>query len=147
MWLTSPAPSAYGGGAHIFDSLAFFDVSPRCERQPHLLAHTPGLIHALPLRAAQRGPHRLPVVIDRSGRCSSSSTRPEVEGAVRDPSGKLEIAHARLENGQPILLDEGKIIRAQHTPTATPAAKTTPRRAEKNEEPAHGPGIGPGAEI
>ena len=28
MWMTSPAPPTYGGGAHIFDSPAFFDVSP-----------------------------------------------------------------------------------------------------------------------
>ena len=28
MWATSPAPPSYGGGAHIFDSPGFFDVSP-----------------------------------------------------------------------------------------------------------------------
>ena len=33
----------------------------------------------------------------------------------------MEIAHVRLENGRPILLDrEGKVIAAQHTGAATP---------------------------
>jgi len=129
MWLTSPAPSAYGGGAHIFDSPAFFDVSPPdASGNRTFLAHTPGLIHAFPLRAAQRGPHRLPVVIDLSGRLLEfNPPDPKLKPLVRDPSGKLvEIAHARLENGRAILLDaEGKVIQAQHAPTATPAAKAT----------------------
>jgi hypothetical protein len=29
LWVTSPAPSFYGGGDHIFNSPTFFDVSPR----------------------------------------------------------------------------------------------------------------------
>ncbi len=135
MWLTSPAPSAYGGGTHIFDSPAFFDVSPPDgSGNRTFLAHTPGLIHAFPLRAAQRGPHRLPVVIDRSGRLLEfNPPDPTLKALVRDPSGKLvEIAHARLENGRPILVDvEGKVIQAQHTPTATRAAKATPPAEQK----------------
>jgi hypothetical protein len=127
MWLTSPAPSAYGGGAHIFDSPAFFDVSPPdASGNRTFLAHTPGLIHAFPLRASQRGPHRLPVVRDRSGRLLEfNPPDPKLKPLVRDPSGKLvEIAHARLENGRPILLDlEGKVIQAQHAATATPVAE------------------------
>lgn len=127
MWLTSPAPSAYGGGAHIFDSPAFFDVSPPdASGNRTFLAHTPGMIHAFPLRAAQRGPHGLPVVVDRSGRLLEFNPPDlKLKPLVRAPSGNVvEIAHARLENGQPILLDvEGKVIQAQHTPTATPLAK------------------------
>jgi hypothetical protein len=127
LWLTSPAPSAYGGGAHIFDSPAFFDVSPPdASGNRTFLAHTPGLIHAFPLRAAQRGPHRLPVVIDRSGKLLEfNPPDPKLKALVRDPSGKLvEIAHARLENGRTVLLDqEGKVIQAQHTATATSVAE------------------------
>src|SRR5216117_2046301 len=42
MWLTSPASSAYGGGAHIFDSPAFYDVSPPdASGNRTFLAHTP----------------------------------------------------------------------------------------------------------
>ncbi|HEX9254296.1 MAG TPA: hypothetical protein VF938_02075, partial [Candidatus Angelobacter sp.] len=60
LWLTSPAPSTYGGGAHIFDSPAFYDVSPPDgSGNRTFLAHTPNFIRAfpLPLRVAQRGPH------------------------------------------------------------------------------------------
>jgi len=127
MWLTSPAPSAYGGGAHIFDSPAFYDVSPPdASGNRTFIAHTPGLIRAFPLRAAQRGPHRLPVVIDRSGRLLEfNPPDPKLKPLVRDPSGKLvEIAHVRLENRRFILLDrEGKVIQAQHAETVVPAAE------------------------
>src|SRR5258708_10498268 len=127
MWLTSPAPSAYGGGAHIFDSPTFFDVSPPdAGGNRPFLAHTPGLIRAFPLRAAQRGPHRLPVIMDRSRRLLEfNPPDPKLKPLVRDPSGKLvEIAHVRLENGRSILLDrEGKVIEAQHAATVVPAAE------------------------
>ena len=127
MWLTSPAPSAYGGGAHIFDSPAFFDVSPPdASGNRTFLAHTPGLIHALPLRAAQRGPHGLPVIMTTSRQLLEvKPPDPKLKPLVRDPSGKLvEIAHVRLENGRPILLDqEGKIIAAQHVATVVPTAE------------------------
>jgi len=135
LWLTSPAPSEYGGGAHIFDSPAFFDVSPPdASGNRTLLAHTPGFIHAFALRAAQRGPHKLPVVIDISGRLLEFNPPvPELKALVRDPSGHIvEIAHARLENGRTILLDrEGKVILAQHTPTSTRAAATAPAIEQK----------------
>ena len=50
LWLTSPAPPAYGGGANIFDSPAFFDVSPPdASGNRTFLAHAPGFIHAFPL--------------------------------------------------------------------------------------------------
>lgn len=128
MWLTSPAPSAYGGGAHIFDSPAFFDVSPPdAQNKRTFLAHTPGLIRAFALRTAQRGPHNLPVIADRSGRLLEfNPPDPNLKPLVRDPSGKMvEIARARLENGRPILLDqEGKAIEAQHISTATVVSAT-----------------------
>jgi hypothetical protein len=133
MWLTSPAPSAYGGGAHIFDSPAFFDVSPPdAGGNRTFLAHTPGLMRAFPLRAAQRGPHRLPVIVDRSGRLLEvNPPDPKLKALVRDPSGKLaEIAHVRLENGRPVLLDaEGKVIEAQHAATVV----TTTEQRVSNE--------------
>jgi hypothetical protein len=127
MWATSPAPPSYGGGAHIFDSPGFFDVSPPdASGNRTFLAHSPGLIRAFPLRAAQLGPHRLPVVADRSGRLLEfNPPDPNLKPLVRDPSGKLvEIAHVRLENARPVLLDaEGKVIQAQHVETVVPAAE------------------------
>ncbi len=127
MWLTSPAPSAYGGGAHIFDSPTFFDVSPPdASGNRTLLAHTPGLIRLFPLRIAKLGAQRLPVVIDRSGRLLEvKPPDPALKPMVRVPSGKVvEITHVRLENGRPIFLDqEGKVIAAQHAETALPTAE------------------------
>jgi hypothetical protein len=127
MWLNSPAPSAYGGGAHIFDSPAFFDVSPPdAGGNRTFIGHTSGLIHAFPVRDAQRGPHGLPVVADLSGRLLEfRPPDPKLRPLVRDPSGKpVEIAHVRLQNRRPILLDqEGRVIAAQHVPTALPAAE------------------------
>ncbi len=124
LWLNSPAPAAYGGGAHIFDSPAFYDVTPPdVNDQRTFLSHTPGLIRAFPLRVAQRGPHGLPVIMDRSGTLfefnpPDANSRP----LVRGPGGNvIEIAHARLDDkGRAILLDrEGAIIQAQHLTTAT----------------------------
>lgn len=119
MWLNSPAPAPYGGGAHIFDSQAFFDVSPPDgSGNRTFLPHTPGLIKAFALRAAQRGPHGLPVIKTLSGQVIEvKAADPKAKPLVRDPSGKLvEIAHVRLENGRSTLLDkEGKVIAVQHT--------------------------------
>ncbi|HEV2690195.1 MAG TPA: hypothetical protein VGV35_16670 [Bryobacteraceae bacterium] len=127
MWLTSPAPPTYGGGAHIFDSPAFFDVSPPDGTGKRtFLAHTAGLIRVFPIRSAQRGPQDLQVVADRSGRLLEfKPVDPNLKAMVRDPSGKpVEIAHARLENGRTILLDqEGKVIAAQHVATVVPSAE------------------------
>ena len=127
MWLTSPAPSTYGGGAHIFDSPAFFDVSPPdASGNRTFIAHTPGLIHAFPLRAAQRGANGLPVIMTTSRQLLEvKPPDPKLKPLVRDPSGKLvEIAHVRLENGRPILLDqEGKVIAAQRVATVVPGAE------------------------
>src|SRR5579864_43253 len=126
LWLTSPAPPTYGGGAHIFDSPAFFDVSPPdASGNRTFLAHSAGLVHAFPLRAAQLGPHHLPVVADRSGRLLEfKPAAPGAQPTVRDPSGKtVVIAHVRVENQKTILLDsDGKVVEAQHVPTQTATA-------------------------
>jgi hypothetical protein len=118
MWLTSPAPSAYGGGAHIFDSPAFFDVSPPdANGNRTFLAHTAGLIRPFPLRATQRGPHGLPVRRTIGGQLVEvKPPDAKLPALVRDASGKtVEIAHVRVENGRTLLLDkEGKVIGAQH---------------------------------
>ena len=118
LWLTSPAPATYGGGGgRIFDSPAFFDVSPpAADGSRTFLPHTPGLIRAFNLRAAQLGPHRLPVIMDRGGRMLEIETpKTEAIPQVRDASGRLvEIAHARWEKGKLLLLDkEGKVIQFQ----------------------------------
>lgn len=115
LWLTSPAPAAYGGGAHIFDSPAFYDVSPATGGVRTLLPHTPGLISVFPLRAAQAGAHGLPVIVDTAHRLLEvRPVNPKLQAKVRDVSGKIvPVVHVRLERGKPVLLDaKGAIIQA-----------------------------------
>src|SRR5437899_6012356 len=67
LWLTSPAPPIYGGGGgRIFESPAFFDVSPPdASHQRTLTAHQSGLVKKFSPLARQVGPNRLPLVLDK----------------------------------------------------------------------------------
>ena len=68
LWLTSPAPAVYGGGAHIFDSQSFFDLSTAdAQGNRTLEAHTTGFIRPLAVRAAKLGPDQLPIGFTREG--------------------------------------------------------------------------------
>ncbi|HEY6322676.1 MAG TPA: hypothetical protein VJA16_14060, partial [Thermoanaerobaculia bacterium] len=83
LWLTSPAPASYGGGAHIFDSPAFYDVSPPDQNGARtFIPHRQGIIRPFAVRTAQPGPHGLPVIFDKSGRLL------EIERPAKAPSGK-----------------------------------------------------------
>src|SRR5436190_8060731 len=116
LWLLSPSPSRYGPGAHVFDSPVFYDVSILdAQGHRHLIAHTPGFIHNLALRAAQVGPHRLPIIFDKSGKMF------EIERTELAPSGKplvlnkagqkVEAVKATVANGRLVLSDKaGKPI-------------------------------------
>jgi hypothetical protein len=121
LWLNSPAPAVYGGGSRIFDSPAFYDVSPPdASGNRTLLAHSSGRFSIFPLRIAKLGPDRLPVILDRSGRLfEARPVNPALKPIVRDPSGNLvEIAHVRVERDRPVFLDQqGNIILAQHAST------------------------------
>jgi hypothetical protein len=125
LWLNSPAPSAYGGGAHIFDSPTFYDVSPPdASGNRTFIPHTAGVIRPFPIRSAQRGSHGLPVIVDTTGRLFElKPPTANAKAQVRTPSGKLvAIAHVRLENGRPVLLDkESKVIEALHLGKAAPS--------------------------
>jgi hypothetical protein len=116
LWLTSPAPSTYGGGAHIFDSPTFYDVSPlNSSNQRTLIPHVQGVIRAFPLRAAQLGAHNLPVIVDTAHRLLEvRPVDPKLQAKVRDVTGKIVVvAHVRQERGKPVLLDaKGSIIHA-----------------------------------
>lgn len=88
LWLTSPAPPEYGGVGRVFNSGAFFDVSPATDNGngtftrtflPHqfqrgfnpLGNHAPMHPPAPPVlhvRNAALGAHGLPVVTDKTGR-------------------------------------------------------------------------------
>lgn len=67
LWVTSPAPAAYGGSGRIFESPAFYDVSPLLNGSRTLTAHTQGASNVFSLRQAQVGPHSLPVVMVTKG--------------------------------------------------------------------------------
>src|SRR4051794_6772942 len=68
LWLTSPAPSRYGGGSRIMFSPAFFTVSPPMGTGPvHLrrrdfIRNDPHRPIRMFLRTTELGPHHLPVV-------------------------------------------------------------------------------------
>lgn len=85
LWLTSPAPTTYGSG-RVFDSAAFFDVSPLdSSGKRHFIPHTTGpgpiitttalenvrsankLTKTATVRFAKPGPHGFPIAIDRKG--------------------------------------------------------------------------------
>lgn len=105
LWLTSPAPAIYGPGAHVFDSAIFFDVSPPdANKKRVFIRHTPGLIRTLGLRAAQVGPHRLPVVFDKRGTLFEIEPTPLSKNGkplVVDPAGKqVEVERVQVKDGR-----------------------------------------------
>lgn len=120
LWMTSPAPATYGGGGgRIFDSPAFFDVSPPDANGDRILIpHTQGMIRNFTLRAAQVGPNRLQLAFDKSGRML------EIEPPTFGPSGKQLILNAKGEsveiervtmgdNKKPIFFDKtGQVIQS-----------------------------------
>jgi hypothetical protein len=115
LWLNSPAPPSYGGGGgRIFNSPAFYDVSPLDANMDRtFIAHSPGLfgLRNLSLRAAQVGPHGLPVIMDRRG------TMLEIERPQLGSTGKQLILDAK---GTAVEIE--RIVRSDNkdTPSAKP---------------------------
>src|SRR5215475_8459080 len=94
LWLTSPAPATYGGGGgRIFDSPAFYDVSPPdASGNRTFIAHASGTIPIFSLRAAQAGPHGLQIVFDKAGRMfevKPAAQTANVKPTIRNSAGKL----------------------------------------------------------
>ena len=117
LWLTSPAPSRYGGGGRIFESPTFFDVSgPDQNGVRTYVRHEPGRFRFFDLRASQVGPHGLPIIFDKKGRMFEvirSQLTPSGKSLVRNKAGKfVELERVRIEsNGKAIFLDRaGKKI-------------------------------------
>jgi hypothetical protein len=119
LWLLSPAPRAYGGGKHIFDSPAFFDVSPPDgSGKRTFIKHVVGKIRAFNLRDAKVGFHRLPVIFDKTGRML------EIERPQLAPTGRqliLNQSGQRVEIGRVTLGPDKKPV------FLDPAGKTIPR--------------------
>src|SRR5215471_683642 len=124
LWLTSPAPSIYGGGSHIFDSSVFYDVSPPDQNgQRSFIPHFPGFIRNLALRQAQAGANRLPVLFDKTGRLveiAPSQAGPHGNPLIRNNAGDLvEVQRATIGTaGKPVFEDRaGKTIEHLVQPT------------------------------
>jgi hypothetical protein len=152
LWLLSPAPASYGGGAHIFDSPTFYDVSPlNSSSQRTLTKHVSGHFPIVGVRVPIPGPHGLPVIMDPSHRLF------EVEPAKLAPNGKqlilnsvgkeVEVASATITKGKavfksatgqviasprPILRTE--LLKPVAVPKAVPrsAPQAAPKVAEKS---------------
>jgi hypothetical protein len=119
LWLNSPAPSRYGGGAHIFNSPAFYDVSPLdANFDRTFIAHPSGnsTLGNLSLRAAQVGQHGLPVIMSRRGtmlEIESPQLGPTGKQLILNESGKsVEIERITIgDNKRPVFFDKaGKEI-------------------------------------
>ncbi len=95
LWLTSPAPARYGGGGRIFDSDKFFDVSPPdpSTGERTFLPHRSGAFRFFNMRAAQKGPQRLPVIFEKeTGRMLEIAKTPlsdKGKQLVQDAEGKI----------------------------------------------------------
>lgn len=134
LWAASPAPLSYGGGGgRIFESPAFFDVTPLdADLNRTFIPHTNRLTKLLTLRAAQRGPHNLPVIMDKRGRMF------EIEEPKKAQSGKpvvlnragrqVEIERITLSaDRKPIFMD--KAGRSVQSPKAIVRPALAPARS------------------
>lgn len=117
LWLTSPAPSKYGKGTHVFDSPVFYDVSPPDSGgQRTLSANVGGRLKIFGSRISQLGPKGQPVIFDKSGK-RFNLIRPEVgptgKPVIRNKAGqRIEIERTEVDPaGKPIFRDKaGKAI-------------------------------------
>jgi hypothetical protein len=113
LWLTSPAPLTYGGGgARVFDSAVFFDVSdPDKNGQRTFIRHFPGFVRSLDVRAAQPGPNGSPVLFDKNGRLmevEQPQTGPNERPLIRNRMGDLvEIGRATIGPDQKPIFRDG----------------------------------------
>jgi hypothetical protein len=121
LWLTSPAPSSYGQGSHVFNSPVFYDVSaPNATTgRRTLIRISPGKRRSFEVSIPQLGPQGKPVVFDNTGKMFTV-IRPQVgpsgKTLVRNNAGKLvEIARVQVaRSGEPVFLDKaGKAINFQ----------------------------------
>ncbi len=127
LWLTSPVPSKYGGGTHVFNSPVFYDVSPPDSTgQRTLIANSPGRIRIFDAALPQLGLQRQLVGFDRGGR-PFNIVHPESDATgkllIRDKLGQsIQIARTDIApTGKPIFLDRaGRTIDFNTTKTGLP---------------------------
>ena len=114
LWLTSPATDLYpGGGQHVFDSPAFYDVTPADQNGNRaLVPHTPNIVLSMAVRDGQNGPHDLPLISDKEGNLFEVLP-PEIAGSekthvLNDAGQVVEAEQANLVNGDVVFLDKNK---------------------------------------
>jgi len=112
LWLTSPVPSRYGSGSHVFDSPVFYSVSPQdATGQRTLIPHVPGRpLRFLPV-ISQRGNRGEEVVFDNTGKIHNVlrvPAGPNGKLQLRDQAGQpVEIERiVAMRSGRPMLLDK-----------------------------------------
>ncbi|HWX55101.1 MAG TPA: hypothetical protein VN176_10980 [Verrucomicrobiae bacterium] len=116
LWLLSPAPASYGGGAHIFDSPTFYDVSPlNSSNQRTLTKHVSGRFPIVGVRVPTPGPHGLPMILDKSHRLfevEPAKTAPNGKQLILNRAGKeVEVGSAAIRQGKVVFKDTaGKVI-------------------------------------
>src|SRR5437899_9281217 len=100
LWLTSPTPAIYGGGGgRIFESSAFFDVSPPdSSGQRTMTAHSSGVLNKLALINRQFGPNRLHMVVEQLGglfEVAAPARRPALPRVETGSGERIEFVRAR----------------------------------------------------
>lgn len=110
LWLTSPAPSIYGGGSRIFDSPTFYDVSPPdLNGVRQFVRHVPGVFN-FGLRAAKNGPNGFPILFDKRGRLLEihpGKVSEQGKPLVLNQAGKqVEAERITVQNGKAVFLDK-----------------------------------------
>jgi hypothetical protein len=143
LWLLSPAPASYGGGAHIFDSPTFYDVSPlNSSNQRTLTKHVSGRFPIVGVRVPTAGPHGLPTMLDNNHRLfeiEPAKTAPSGKQLIKNSAGKeIEVGSAAITQGKVVFKDPaGKVI-ASPRPILRPellkpvvAPKAVPQAAVK----------------
>ena len=117
LWLTSPAPSKYGPGTHVFNSPVFYNVDPPDASGKRTFSpNVPGRFRDFSVRISQLGPLHKPVVFDRTGKMFTV-VRPEAgptgKPVIRNKANQpVEIERTEVApNGKPVFRDKaGKAI-------------------------------------
>ncbi|MBC3917182.1 hypothetical protein H8L32_06820 [Undibacterium sp. CY18W] len=138
LWLTSPAPSTYGGGKSlVFNSPIFYNVSGANNQGKRTYTQNqPDLpLPLLNIRSAQAGPNGLQLLTSKDGRMFEVLPAPQTEkgqSLIRNSAGKLvEINRVEAQDGKkPTFFDanDKKItLPGKVTMDTTLAARVAPR--------------------
>ncbi|MER9227073.1 hypothetical protein NKI39_15820 [Mesorhizobium sp. M0664] len=106
LWLSSTTTSRFGGTGKVFESPAFFDVSPpdSGSNRRSFIPHSSTPLSIASIRTPQNGPNDLPVVMSNTGQLFEVVTPPAgPKGGplVQDLSGKVsEVARMEVDSGQ-----------------------------------------------